>query len=221
MSVKMQGVLVDGYEIAPKKLSSSSRQGFTEFLNDVKLIVKLQHRNLVKLLGWCIQGQEKMVVCEYIPNSRLNSFIFEYAADGLFSEKSDVFSFGILVLEVICGRRNRGLYQADYSLNLIGYAWTIWKEGKALEFDSKMKESCTESEVLRCLHISLLCMQQYPEDRPAMASVILILGSEMELVEPKEPGFVYRNVSVDADSCSNLTDASLANDVTISFLEPR
>ncbi|RDX65312.1 G-type lectin S-receptor-like serine/threonine-protein kinase, partial [Mucuna pruriens] len=142
----------------------------------------------------------------------------EYAVDGQFSVKSDVFSFGILVLEVICGRRNKGLYHADDSHNLVGYAWTIWKEGRALELiDLKINESCIESEVLRCLHISLLCVQQYPEDRPTMASVILMLGSEIELVEPKEPGFVCRKVSVDADSHSNQKDTISTNEVTISF----
>ncbi|RDY00787.1 Cysteine-rich receptor-like protein kinase 10, partial [Mucuna pruriens] len=146
----------------------------------------------------------------------------EYAADGQFSVKSDVFSFGILVLEVICGRKNRGLYHADDSHNLVGYAWTIWKEGRVLELiDSKIIESCNESEVQRCFHISLLCVQQNPEDRPTMASVILMLGSEMGLVEPKEPGFVSRKVSVYADSRSNQKDTNSTNEVTISLLEPR
>ncbi|XP_057451262.1 G-type lectin S-receptor-like serine/threonine-protein kinase At4g27290 isoform X3 [Lotus japonicus] len=305
-----KGKLADGQEIAVKKLSIFSGQGMDEFINEVKLIAQLQHRNLVKLLGCCVQGEQRMLVYEYMANGSLDSFIFadatkgkmlqwplrfniicgiarglmylhqdsrlriihrdlkasnvllddnlnpkisdfgtartfggdqiegntkriigtygymapEYAVDGIFSVKSDVFSFGILLLEILCGKRNRGYYHIDDTLNLVGQAWRLWKEGRALELmDSNIgSDTCVVSEVMRCLHVSLLCVQQNPNDRPIMASVILMLGSEMELEEPKEPGFILKNFQT--ESCVHTSqngECSSTNEVTMTLLYAR
>ncbi|KAG5047185.1 hypothetical protein JHK86_016591 [Glycine max] len=146
----------------------------------------------------------------------------EYAVDGQFSIKSDVFSFGILLLEIVCGNKNKALCHENQTLNLVGHAWTLWKEQNALQlFDSSIKDSCVISEVLRCIHVSLLCVQQYPEDRPTMTSVIQMLGSEMDMVEPKEPGFFPRRILKEGNLCTNLNQVTSNDELSITSLSGR
>lgn len=132
----------------------------------------------------------------------------EYALDGLFSVKSDVFSFGVVMLEIVSGKKNMRFYQVEHAPSLIGYvsrdkifcslvhfnfpfsmptaiflilfqAWRLWEEGKALDLmDETMRASCNASEFLRWVHVGLLCVQEDPSDRPTMSNVVVLLGSE-------------------------------------------
>uniref|UniRef100_A0A2P2NYI3 Uncharacterized protein n=1 Tax=Rhizophora mucronata TaxID=61149 RepID=A0A2P2NYI3_RHIMU len=148
----------------------------------------------------------------------------EYAMDGLFSVKSDVFSFGVLVLEILSGKKNRGFYHQNTELNLLGHAWKLWRERQGLELlEETIGDSYSLSEVLRCLQVGLLCVQERAEDRPTMSSVFLMLSSETATMpHPKTPGFCLGRSPLETDSSSGKQDETFSvNQVTVTKLDAR
>ncbi|CAL5410927.1 unnamed protein product [Camellia sinensis] len=104
----------------------------------------------------------------------------KYAMDGLFSVKSDVFSYGVILLEIISGKGNSGFYLTEHAPTLLAYVCmaTMERWKRTGIFRSIVGGSCPVAEVVRCIHIGLLCVQEDPKDRPNMSSMVVLLGSE-------------------------------------------
>ncbi|KAL2932192.1 hypothetical protein RDABS01_037602 [Bienertia sinuspersici] len=201
----------DGQEIAVKRLSRASGQGLIEFMNEVDVISKLQHRNLVKLLGCCVDGEEKMLVYEYMPNQSLDAFVFDTQNQVLLDWKK---RFNII--EGICrgllylhrDSRLRIIHRdlkpsnilldedlsakiSDFGMARIFGAWKLRNEDNIISLiDQRINDPCHQEEILRCIEVGLLCVQEFPEQRPSVSTIISMLNSEItDLPQPLQPVF--------------------------------
>nr|AGN12779.1 Lal2 S-domain receptor kinase [Leavenworthia alabamica] len=273
-----KGQLPDGQYIAVKKMTEMSQGGVEGFANEMKLIARVQHSNLIRLLGFCSTADHRLLVYEYIENSSLDTYIFDtteqyvlnwekrfeiikgivkgliylhqdsrfriihldlkpnnilldkdmipkisdfglakilegnategraptavgtlgyidpnYSKHNIYSAKSDVYSFGVLLLEIVSGKRNMDFLNSFDGTSLLTHIWNSWSKGEVLEIvDPVLKiaslTSLQAEEILKCVHIGLLCVHELPEDRPTMSLVGSLLGKEVDFIDrPKPP----------------------------------
>nr|CAB3464856.1 unnamed protein product [Digitaria exilis] len=240
-----KGTIQNGNEIAVKRLSTISQQGIAEMKNEIVLVAKLQHKNLVRLLGFCIEEEEKLLVYEFLSNKSLNKFLFEPAKEQKLSwgQRYKIIkgiSRGLLYLhedsrlKIIHRDLKPGniLLDADMNPKISDFGlaklfkveesgvWRHWSLGSVPQvLDDYLADETDKQDMLRCIHIGLLCVQDDPQVRPRMASILHMLDNRIiTMSAPTKPAFV---IPGPGELPMAATPEPSINEASISHLEPR
>lgn len=148
----------------------------------------------------------------------------EYARKGIYSIKYDVYSFGVVLLQMISGKTNTRFYSENEDLNLLEYAYDLWKNGRGMEFiDPFLDDSSSPCKLLTCMQVALLCVQENPDARPTMLEAFSMLKNDdsLAIATPERPGFSEKKKG-DMETASSSQQVMCSfNDSQVSQLEPR
>ncbi|KAL2250413.1 putative serine/threonine-protein kinase [Sesamum indicum] len=276
--VVYKGILRDGTQVAIKTLSAESKQGTNEFLTEINMISNIRHPNLVQLIGCCIEGNNRILVYEYLENNSLAGALLaskgkrheldwskraaickgtasglaflhedaeprivhrdikasnvlldenflpkigdfglaklfpdnvthvstrvagtegylapEYALLGQLTKKADVYSFGVLLLEIISGKSSSKAAFGDDFLVLLEWTWKLFSEDRLLEIVDPDLIEYPQDEIMRFTKVALFCTQAASQQRPDMKQVVTMLSTDVNLNDNilSEPG-LYR-----------------------------
>ncbi|PPS02462.1 hypothetical protein GOBAR_AA18203 [Gossypium barbadense] len=297
-----KGTLADGTVIAVKQLSARSKQGNREFVTEIGMISALQHPHLVKLYGCCIEGNQLMLIYEYLENNSLARALFgpqesqltldwptrmkicigiarglaylheesrlkivhrdikatnvlldknlnpkisdfglakldeednthistrvagtygymapEYALHGHLTEKADVYSFGIVALEIVSGRCNTRSRPKQEPFILLEWAHVLKENGSLLELvDTRIGSDCNIDEVMAMINIALLCTNPTSSARPLMSSVVSMLEGRAEVQEYLTDSSISSNRQMSAEIMKKLYQKLEEDDTNVS-----
>ncbi|KAB5556058.1 hypothetical protein DKX38_006967 [Salix brachista] len=212
--VVYQGHLINGTPVAVKKILNNLGQAEKEFRVEVDAIGHVRHKNLVRLLGYCIEGTHRILVYEYVNNGNLEQWLHgamrqhgyltwearmkvllgtakayvapEYANTGLLNEKSDVYSFGVVLLEAITGRDPVDYGRPTHEVNLVDWLKMMVGNRRSEEVvDPNIEARPSTRALKRALLTALRCVDPDSEKRPKMSQVVRMLESE-EYPIPRE-----------------------------------
>ncbi|KAG8502231.1 hypothetical protein CXB51_000081 [Gossypium anomalum] len=207
-----KGRLKNGNIAAIKVLSAESRQGVKEFVTEIKVISEIEHENLVKLYGCCVEDNHRILVYNYLENNSLSQTLLgsghsniqfnwrtrgylapEYAIRGQLTRKADIYGFGVLLIEIVTGRCNTNTRLPVGEQYLLERTWDLYEKRELVGLvDELLNGDFDAEEACRYLKIGLLCTQDAPKLRPSMSSVVKMLTGQKDVDERKitKPGLI-------------------------------
>ncbi|KAI3775714.1 hypothetical protein L1987_45464 [Smallanthus sonchifolius] len=201
-----KAIFDDKKVVAVKKLKVGYAGAKIEFENEILLISQIRHRNLLGLHGWSSEGSNLLLVLEYMPNGSLDKFLWapQYILYGHLSEKVDTFSFSIVILEIISGRKCTYRNFDGSSTGLLEFAWKLYETKNLMKLvDETMDVNQYETQyVMNIIEIALLCTQSPVSKRPTMFEVVLMLQNDQSLAQRQltRPTFIDHDWSIQTGS---------------------